>query len=172
MAKSVFCIAQTQEMAAKIMESLRGAGFQSTEISTLFPDKSGTGDLVHEQHTKLPEGATAGVSVGGLLGGGIGWLLGVGSLTIPGLGVFVAAGPIMAALSGAAAGAAVGGVSGALIGFGMPEYEAQRYEGKVKGGNILISVHTRNSAELNRARWIFENAGAEDIAYTREKSVA
>jgi hypothetical protein len=169
MSKSVFCIAQTQEMATRIIESLKSAGFQPSEISTLLPDKLGNSDFAHEQHSKLPEGATTGVGIGGLLGGGLGWLVGVGSLAIPGLGTFIAAGPILAMLSGAAAGAAIGGVSGALIGLGMPEYEAKRYEGKIRGGNILISVHTHSGSEIDRAKAIFENAGAEDIAYTEDK---
>ena len=98
-------------------------------------------------------------------------LAGIGALAIPGLGPFIAAGPIMAALSGAAAGAALGGIAGALIGMGIPEYEAKRYEGKIKEGNILISVHTDNSTERARARQIFEEAGAEDIADTSEEQV-
>ena len=106
-----------------------------------------------------------------MLGGALGWLVGIGALAIPGLGPFIAAGPIMAALSGAAAGAALGGVTGALIGCGIPEYEAKRYEGKLKEGNLLISVHTDNSSERERAKTIFEEAGAEDISYTEEARV-
>src|SRR4030095_13155260 len=115
------------------------------DISVLFPDKSGTRDFAHEQNTKAPEGAAAGAGTGGILGGALGWLVGIGTLAIPGLGPFIAAGPIMAALSGAAAGAALGGITGALLRMGIPEYEAQRYEGKLKEGNILISVHTKDS---------------------------
>lgn len=69
----------------------------------------------------------------------------------------------MAALSGAAIGAAVGGITGALVGMGLPEYEARQYEGKLKGGNILISVHTDDHDEAKRAKEIFEKEGAEDI---------
>src|SRR5215204_728718 len=110
--------------------------------SALFPDKSGTRDFAHEQNTKAPEGAIAGAGAGGALGGTLGLLAGIGALAIPGLGPFIAAGPILAALSGAAAGATVGGVTGALVGMGIPEIEAKRYEGKIRGGNLLISVHT------------------------------
>ena len=99
-------------------------------------------------------------------------LLGIGALAIPGLGPFIAAGPIMAALAGVGAGAAVGGVAGALIGLGIPEYEAKRYEGKIKDGNILMSVHTRDGAERARAKEIFTNVGAEDISYTGETAAA
>ena len=154
-----------------IVERLRAAGFSNNDISVLFPDKAGTKDFAHEQHTKAPEGAATGAGTGGVLGGALGWLVGIGALAIPGLGPFIAAGPIMAALSGAAAGAALGGVTGALIGFGIPEYEAKRYEGKLKEGNFLISVHTDNSSERERAKTIFEEAGAEDISYTEEARV-
>jgi hypothetical protein len=171
MEKAVFCIAQTESQAANIVDQLKAAGFSNNDISVLFPDKQGTKDFAHEQNTKAPEGAAAGAGTGGVVGGVFGWLVGIGALAIPGLGPFIAAGPIMAALSGAAAGAALGGISGALIGMGIPEYEAKRYEGKVKSGNILISVHTEDSNERSRAKDIFERAGAEDISYTGEARV-
>ena len=169
--KAVFCIAQGYDQAMGIVNQLKAAGFSNNDISVLLPDKRGTKDFAHEQHTKAPEGATTGAGTGGVLGGALGWLAGIGTLAIPGLGPFIAAGPIMAALSGAAVGAAVGGVTGALIGMGIPEYEAKRYEGKVKGGNILISVHSENSDETSRAKDIFESAGAEDIATSGESGV-
>jgi hypothetical protein len=171
MAQAVFCLVRTEAQAIRIVEQLKAAGFSHNDISVLFPDKAGTRDFAHEQHTKAPEGAAAGAGTGGVLGGTLGWLVGIGALAIPGLGPFIAAGPIMAALSGAAAGAALGGLTGALIGLGIPEYEAKRYEGKVKEGNLLISVHTEESTERARARQIFEQEGAEDIADTAEARV-
>jgi hypothetical protein len=171
MAQAVFCLARTEAQAIRIVDQLKAAGFSHNDISVLFPDKAGTRDFAHEQHTKAPEGAAAGAGTGGVLGGTLGWLVGIGALAIPGLGPFIAAGPIMAALSGAAAGAALGGLTGALIGLGIPEYEAKRYEGKVKEGNLLISVHTEESTERARARQIFEQEGAEDIADTAEAHV-
>lgn len=171
MEKAVFCIARTETQARNIVDQLKTAGFSNNDISVLFPDKSGTKDFAHEQNTKAPEGAAAGAGTGGVLGGVFGWLVGIGALAIPGLGPFIAAGPIMAALSGAAAGAALGGISGALIGMGIPEYEAKRYEGKVKEGNILISVHTEDSTERSRVKDIFTQAEAEDISYTGEARV-
>src|SRR6202011_1473118 len=134
--------------------------------------KKGTRDFAHEQHTKAPEGVATGAAGGAVLGGALGWIVGIGALAIPGLGPFIAAGPIMAALAGAAGGAAAGGLTGGLIGMGMPEYEAKRYEGKVKDGNILLSVHTDDSEERDRAKQIFEDGGAEDISYTGEASVS
>ena len=171
MAQAVFCLARTEAQAIRIVDQLKAAGFSHNDISVLFPYKAGTRDFAHEQHTKAPEGAAAGAGTGGVLGGTLGWLVGIGALAIPGLGPFIAAGPIMAALSGAAAGAALGGLTGALIGLGIPEYEAKRYEGKVKEGNLLISVHTEDSTERARARQIFEQEGAEDIADTAEAHV-
>src|SRR6187200_279234 len=172
MSKSVFCLSDNESQAERIVQALKIAGFSDNDISVLFPDKTGTKDFAHEHHTKAPEGAAAGAGTGGVLGGALGWLVGIGALAIPGLGPFIAAGPIMAALSGAAAGAALGGLTGALIGLGIPEYEAKRYEGKIKEGNILISVHADDSTERNRAKAIFEGAGAEDISYTEEAGVA
>jgi hypothetical protein len=171
MAKAVFGIVRSEAQAITIVERLRAAGFSNNDISVLCPDKAGPRDFAHEQHTKAPEGAATGAGTGGVLGGALGWLVGIGALAIPGLGPFIAAGPIMAALSGAAAGAALGGITGALIGLGMPEYEAKRYEGKLQEGNLLISVHTDESTERDRAKAIFEAAGAEDISYTEEARV-
>jgi hypothetical protein len=171
MAQAVFCLAKTEAQALSIVAELKSVGFSPNDISVLFPDTTGTKDFAHEHHTKAPEGAATGVGAGTVLGGALGWLVGIGALAIPGLGPFIAAGPIMAALSGAAAGAALGGVTGALIGLGIPEYEAKRYEGKIREGNILISVHTEDRQERTRAKAIFERAGAEDIADTAEARV-
>jgi len=171
MAKAVFCIATSEFQAESIVNELKVAGFSDNDISVLFPDKTGTKDFAHEHHTKAPEGAAAGAGTGGVLGGALGWLAGIGLLTIPGAGPFIAAGPIMAALGGAAVGAAVGGIAGALVGMGIPEYEAKRYEGKIKAGNILISVHAEDGDEAKRAREIFEQAGAHDISATSEAHV-
>src|SRR5690349_13285938 len=136
MGTSVFCIA-SEAQAQDIVNRLKAANFSNNDISVLFPDRSGTKDFAHEHQTKAPEGAATGAGTGAVLGGTLGWLAGIGALAIPGLGPFVAAGPIAAALSGAAMGGAVGGVAGALVGLGIPEYEAKRYEGKVREGAIL-----------------------------------
>lgn len=169
--KAVFAIVKSEDQAVGIVDDLKAAGFSSDDISALFPDKKGTRDFAHEQKTKAPEGAATGAGVGGLLGGALGWLAGIGALAIPGVGPLIAAGPIMGLLSGAAAGAATGGLVGALVGYGMPELEAKQYEGKVKGGNILLSVHTDDGDEVSRVKDIFKRNGAEDISYTGEASV-
>lgn len=172
MNQAVFCIANDVDQAELIVDQLKAAGFSNNDVSVLLPDKSSTKDFAHEKHTKAPEGAaiggTAGISVGAVLG----WLAGIGTLAIPGVGPLIAAGPIMGALSGAAVGAATGSLAGALIGLGIPEYEAKRYEGKIKGGNALISVHTDSSAARSKAKEIFENAHAEDISSTGETGVS
>ncbi len=168
--KSVFCISTSREQADRIVGQLKDAAFSNNDISVLFPDKGTTKDFAHEKNTKAPEGAVAGAGTGGVLGGALGWIVGIGALAIPGVGPFIAAGPILAALSGAAIGAAAGGIAGGLIGLGIPELEAKRYEGKVKAGNILLSVHTENSEEITRAKDIFKQAGAQDICTTGEAS--
>lgn len=168
MSNAVFGITQTPDQAAHIMSALRNAGFRDQDISVLYPDKSGNRDLAHERNTKAPEGTAAGAGAGGLVGGTLGLLAGIGLLAIPGLGPFIAAGPIMAALSGIAVGAAVGGLTGALVGMGIPEYEAKRYEGKILAGNVLISVHTETSQQVDRAKEIFTQGGAQDVAVSKE----
>ncbi len=164
MKSAVFCIAPDPAIANDIVTRLKASGFADNDISVLFPDKASTRDFAHEANTKAPEGATIGAGTGGVVGGAVGLLAGIGMLAIPGLGPFIAAGPIMASLGGIGAGAAVGGIAGALIGMGIPELEAKRYEGKVKDGNILISVHANDSKHASRAKTIFEEAGATDIS--------
>src|SRR5271170_304440 len=168
MDKAVFAIATSEAQAINIANQLKSAGFSNNDISVLFPDKMGSRDFAHEQHTKAPEGAAVGASTGAVLGGALGWLVGIGSLAIPGVGPFIAAGPIMAALAGAGVGAAAGGIAGALVGMGIPEYEAKRYEGRVKDGGILLSVHSDDSAWTKKAKEILERTGAQDISSTGE----
>jgi len=170
--KAVFCIIDSEIKAEAIADDLRLAGFSGDDISVLFPDKKGTRDFAHEKNTKAPEGAATGAAAGGIVGGALGWIVGIGALAIPGVGPFIAAGPIMAALGGAAIGAASGGIAGSLIGLGIPELEAKQYETRIKGGNILLSVHTENSEQRSKAKEIFERRGAEDIATTGEESVS
>ncbi len=170
MTTSVFCIASSTTQAGDIVNRLKAAGFSDNDISVLLPDKTGTRDFAHEKHTKAPEGATAGAGAGGVVGGTLGLLAGIGFLAIPGVGPLIAAGPIMAALSGLAVGATVGGIAGALVGMGIPEIEAKRYEGKIAGGNILISAHAENSGEVSRAKDIFKACNATDISSSSEAS--
>jgi len=152
------------------VDALKAAGYRNTDISVLFPENTGTKDFAHEKHTKAPEGATTGAGTGAVVGGALGWLAGIGALAIPGLGPFIAAGPIMAALAGAGVGGTVGGIVGALVGMGIPEYEAKRYEGRIKSGGILLSVHCDNSEWTKKAKEILERTGAQDVSSTGESA--
>jgi hypothetical protein len=166
--KSVFGIYPDRLSVEEAVENLRAAGFRSADISVLFQENQGTKDLAHEKNTKAPEGATTGGVLGGVCGGVLGWLTGIGALVIPGLGPLIAAGPIVAALAGLGAMGAVGGVVGALAGLGMPEYEAKRFEGRIKQGGILMSVHCDNDDWIKRATDLLRQTGAENIDYTAE----
>jgi len=167
---AAFGIYTTQAAVEEAVDELKAAGYRNTDISVLFPENIGTKDFAHEKHTKAPEGATTGAGTGVVFGGTLGWLAGIGALAIPGLGPFIAAGPIMAALAGAGVGGTVGGVVGALVGMGIPEYEAKRYEGRVKKGGILLSVHCDSSDWTKKAKEIMERTGAEDVSSTGESS--
>ena len=167
---AVFGIYRDREGVERTVEILRGAGFRNTDISVLFSENEGSKDFALEKGTKAPEGTAAGAGTGAVAGGVLGWLVGIGALAIPGLGPFLAAGPIVAALAGVGAGGMVGGLVGALIGLGMPEYEAKRYEGQVRGGGMLMSLHCDNPEWVKRAKDILKDTGAEDIASAGEAS--
>jgi hypothetical protein len=167
---AVFGIYPTQESVENSVDALKLAGFRNTDISVLFPSNVGTKDFAHEKNTKAPEGAAAGAGTGAVVGGTLGWLAGIGALAIPGLGPFIAAGPIMVALAGVGVGGTIGGLTGALIGMGIPEYEAKRYEGRIKGGGILLSVHSDDPTWTAKAEHILKNTGAQDISSTGEAS--
>jgi hypothetical protein len=166
--KAVFGIYISQLDAENAVHGLKLAGFRSTDISILFPDNTGTKDLALERNTKAPEGTAAGAGSGAVVGGILGWLAGVGLLAIPGIGLFVAAGPIMAVLGGIGVGGVLGGVAGALVGLGTPEYEAKRYEGRIRKGGILLSVHCDDREWVKSAREILVQTGAEDVSATTE----
>jgi hypothetical protein len=165
---AAFGIYPNQTALEEGLTALRDANFRHEDISILFPENIGTKDFGHEKATKAPEGASAGAGTGAVIGGVLGWLAGIGSIAIPGIGPFIAAGPIMAALAGVGAGGVIGGVAGTLIGAGIPEYEAKRYEGRIKKGGILISVHCDDSNWTRKAKDILEETGAEDISSTGE----
>jgi hypothetical protein len=167
---AAFGIYATRAGVENAVDTLKQEGFRNTDISVLFPDNVGSKDFAHEKNTKAPEGAAVGAGSGVAVGGTLGWLAGIGALAIPGLGPFIAAGPIMAALAGAGVGGAVGGLTGALVGMGIPEYEAKRFEGRVKDGGILLSVHCDDSDWTRRAKEILEMTGAEDVSSTGEAS--
>jgi len=166
--KAVFGIYKTRADAERAVDTLKTDGFFTSDISVLMPEGNSSHEFAHSKGTKAPEGAATGASAGAVIGGTLGLLAGIGVLAIPGIGPFIAAGPIMAAMAGVGVGGAVGGVTGALIGLGMPEYEAKRYEGFVKNGGILLSVHTDSADQLTKAKTCLESTGAHDISSTSE----
>ena len=169
---AAFGIYPNNSAAEAAVDQLVAAGFSNQDVSVLMADRKGSKDFAAEKNTKAPEGATTRAGVGGAVGGTLGLLAGIGALAIPGVGPLIAAGPIMGALAGLGAGGAVGGVVGALVGLGIPEYEAKRYEGRVKDGGVLLSVHCDSSNEVSRAKDILKATGAEDISSSGEKSVS
>jgi hypothetical protein len=171
MAQAVYGIYSTREHAEEAVEALRQAGIRPEDVSVLLPDNIGTKDIGYEKHTKAPEGATAGAATVGVLGGALGWLAGIGALAIPGIGPLLAAGPIMAALAGFGAGSVLGGLAGALAGMGVPEYEAKRYEGRIRSGAALLSVHCPDGVGVHRAKEMLQHTGAEDISVGSEAAV-
>ena len=167
---SAFGIYPSRSALERGITELRSANFRNEDISVLFPENVGTKDFAHEKGTKAPEGAAAGAGTGAVIGGVLGWLAGIGAIAIPGVGPFIAAGPIMGALAGLGVGGAVGGIAGSLVGIGIPEYEAKRYEGMVRDGGILMSVHCDNSDWVKRAKDVLERTGAHDISSSSEAS--
>jgi hypothetical protein len=167
---AVFGIYRSATEAERAVDTLIAAGFSSSAISVLLPDTRSTKEFAHHKDTKAPEGTTVGATTGGVIGGTLGVLAGIGALAIPGVGPFIAAGPIMAGLAGLGVGGAVGGLVGALVGMGIPEYEAKRYEGRVKDGGTLLSVHADTSEQITRAKDLLKQTGAEDISSTGEAS--
>lgn len=160
----------TRTEAETAVDRLLSAGFRNEDISVLLQDNSGTKDFATEKHTKAPEGTTTGAVTGGAIGGTLGLLAGIGALAIPGIGPFIAAGPIMGTLAGLGSGGIVGGLIGALVGMGIPEFEAKRYEGRIKEGGILVSVHCDNSEWVGRAKDILKETGAHDVSSAGEAS--
>jgi hypothetical protein len=169
---AVFGIYPTATEAERAVDTLIRAGFPSGSISVLLPDASSTREFAHKKETKAPEGTAAGATAGGVVGGALGVLAGIGALAIPGIGPFIAAGPIVAGLAGLGVGGAVGGLLGALIGMGIPEYEAKRFEGRVKDGGNLLSVHCDTSDQVTRAKDLLKSSVAQDIASTHESAGA
>lgn len=166
---AVFGIYRDRQQAEVAVDDLLASGFRNEDISVLMQENVGTKDFAHEKHTKAPEGTATGAGTGAAVGGTLGLLAGIGALAIPGVGPFIAAGPIMGALAGIGTGGVVGGFIGALVGMGIPEYEAKRYEGLVKEGGILLSVHCDNSDWVKRAKDILKTSGAEDVSSAGEK---
>ena len=166
--KAVFGLYSTRRQVENAVDELKAQGFRNTDVSVLFSENVGTKDFAHEKGTKAPEGLATGATSGAVVGGALGWLAGIGALAIPGVGPLIAAGPIIGALTGVGVGGTVGGIAGGLIGLGIPEYEAKRYEGRIKNGNILLSVHADDSEWTNKAERILKDTGADEVSSTSE----
>jgi hypothetical protein len=165
---AVFGIFSTYSSVELAVDELRDSGFRNVDISVLLPQNIGSKDFAHKSATRALEGPTSGASAGAVLGGALGWLVGVGALAIPGLGPVIAAGPILATLGGVGVGGTFGGFAGALVSMGIPEYEAKRYEGRIKGGGILLSVHCDNFKWARLAKDILTRTSGQDISSTNE----
>jgi hypothetical protein len=169
---AVFGLFKTVADSERAVDTLRSAGYATNDISVLLADAQTSHDFAHEKNTKAPEGTAAGVTTGGVIGGTLGLLVGLGTLAIPGFGILLVAGPIVATLAGLGAGGAAGGIIGALVGMGIPEYEAKRYEGHVKNGGVLMSVHCETPIAVDRAKELLRGCGAEDVSATTEAASA
>ena len=165
---ATFALFRDQAGLERAINDLRAAGFRNSDVSMLMQETPGNKSLGHEAHSKAPEGAATGASAGAVVGGVLGWLIGIGALGIPGIGPFIAAGPIVAALAGVGAAGAAGGLIGALVGVGIPEYEAKQYEGRLRKGHLLLSVHSDDSKWAKKAAETLKKAGGEDVGSTAE----
>jgi hypothetical protein len=168
---AVFGIVHGEDRARDLVEALHDEGFDTEDISVAFPRKEGAKDM--PEGTKAAEGAATGAGVGGVVGGAVGWLAAAGVIAVPGIGPLVAAGALLAALGGAAAGAAAGGIAGGLVGLGISEDQARVYEGEIRRGNILVSVHVDGPKDVTRAMEVFDEVGAQHVSSAAEaKSIA
>ncbi|HEV8002808.1 MAG TPA: general stress protein [Planctomycetaceae bacterium] len=140
--------------ADRAIDDLLTAGFRNDQIGVLSRDAKGkTVDKNSaEKETHMSDGAVTGA----VAGAGVGGLIGLGVLAgvVPVLGPAIAAGTLATILTNAAGGAAVAGLSGALIGWGIPEEHAKYYDGELKAGRIVVTVHAgdRKQAALTILR--------------------
>ena len=166
---SVFGIYSSRESAENAVDRLVAERFCSEQISVLLQDNVSGKTIVGERPLRSPEGAaTRGAVAGGVIGGALGLLAHIGVLAIPGLGPLVAAGPVIAALTGIGSGGFLGGMIGALVGIGVPEYQAKRYENRIREGGILVSVQCNDSSCLTKAKTVLNQTGADDVASSVE----
>ncbi len=189
--QTVYGIVPNRAAAEKVIQALINSGISKADISFLASQGedfreipieardwrnedrvTGTGGLGTEKHSKLPEGATTGAATGGIIGGTLGLLAGLGALAIPGAGPFIAAGPILAALSGTGIGGALGGVIGGLVGWGIPEYEAKRYEDRLKAGGVLLAICCLSDDLAKKVKDVLIRNGAQDVNISSSSAVA
>jgi uncharacterized protein (TIGR02271 family) len=141
---------ETRQGAEQAMAELRKAKFDKDHISMVARNADGkTVRTDGDEETYADEGAVAGA----VAGAGVGALVGIGVLSgvIPVIGPVLAVGALGTVLLNAAGGAAIAGIAGALIGWGIPEEEAEFYEGEVKAGRFLVTVEANGRADEARA---------------------
>jgi hypothetical protein len=137
--------AQAESAVDQIVEFRTVAGgFTHNDISVLLPDTKSAKDFAYEKNIKSAEGT----ATGGIIGGTLGLLASNGPLS------------------------AVGGLIGTLVGMGIPEYEAKRYESRVKDGGVLLSIHCDTSDQFSRAKDLLKQTGAEDVSSAGEQAVS
>lgn len=73
------------------------------------------------------------------------------------------AGIIAPTLAGAGIGAVAGGLVGALTHLGVDEQDAREYEGHVKQGSILLTVHADSAQQEQRAREVFNGVSGGSV---------
>jgi hypothetical protein len=159
--KLVTAIFNSRTAAEMAVDELIRAGFAPEDVSLLMSESTRGREFVMKKNSKVPEGAAAGMTLGGVLGAVAAGLAAIGTIAIPGLAL-VAAGPLVAALAGLGAGAAAGGLTGALIGLGIPEHEAKFYDKEIEKGGILVGVYAHDDRQ-KIARDVLEAAGAEKV---------
>src|SRR5436190_127027 len=134
---TVVGVFQDRTAAEMAVQHLRDGGFRDDQIGIVAHNGTMSGDRIGTTETgsKVPEGAATGAVIGGILGA-------AAALLIPGIGPVVAGGILAATLGGAALGAAAGGLLGALTNMGVPEEEAQYYQGEFEQGRTIVTVRT------------------------------
>jgi len=168
---AIYGIFVTPSSLEAAVDALTSAGISLNGLSLLMSDKGGWQDFTSGGAAKHSDPSAPGAGVGGALGGLVGLLVGLGALVIPGAGPLVAAGPMMASLAGLTVGGALGGLVSALVDLGLPEYEAKLYDGRLKDGAVLLSVHCLSIGQVDTAKDVLKANGAEDLASSGEEEI-
>ena len=150
---TVVGVFEDRHQADRAVDELRRAGFRDDQIGVAMRHDEGEFDV--EDAADRPMSRTRGRarSTGALAGLGLGALAGLGVLSgvIPVVGPAIAAGTLGVILSNAAAGAGIAGLVGALVGAGIPEDEAQYYQGEFEAGRTIVTVQADGRADEARA---------------------
>lgn len=162
----VICIAQTPNHANRIVKQLLDDGFSRTKISVLM---SNVDAAVRFPLGRNLAGATAARSADESerqLDSALDRLVDVCRFNMPGLGPSLGAGPLLAALSALAPAGACSEFKAQLLSIGIGDFEARRTVAKLKGGNLLIAVHSDLVEEQERAAIVCYAAYAVDVYTT------